>query len=86
MSVQAYEKIVKQIEQESDSRKIAGLAKKLNDAMVAEKKVKHRLGISPDNTPAGRRCEGKKSSGVITLVAFSTASASGGWRFLTRSR
>ena len=51
MSVHAWEKIVKQIEQESDSAKIGELAKKLNDAMVAEEKekVKNRLGISPDN-------------------------------------
>jgi len=50
MSVHAWEKIVKQIEQESDSAKIAERAQKLNDAMVAEEKekVKHRLGISPD--------------------------------------
>lgn len=51
MSVHTWEKIVKQIERESDSANIAEPAKKLNDAMVAEEKekVKHRLSISPDN-------------------------------------
>ena len=46
----AWQEIVKQIEQEADSAKIAELAKKLNDAMVSEEKekVKHRLGILPD--------------------------------------
>ena len=50
MSVHVWEDIVKQIEQEADSAKIAELAKKLNDAMVSEakEKVKQRLGISPD--------------------------------------
>jgi hypothetical protein len=45
MSVQTWENIVKQIEQESDAAKIAELAKKLNDAMVTEEreKVKQRL-------------------------------------------
>jgi len=46
MSVRVWEDIVKQIEQEDDSGKIAVLAKKLNDAMVSEEKekVKHRPG------------------------------------------
>ena len=50
MSVHAWEEIVKQIEQEADSAKIAELAKKLNKAMVSEEKekVKHRFGISAD--------------------------------------
>jgi hypothetical protein len=45
MSVQTWENIVKQIEQESDAAKIKELAKKLNDAMVTEEreKVKQRL-------------------------------------------
>jgi len=48
MSVHAWEEIVKQIEQEQDSTKIAELAQKLNDAMITEEKekVKYRLGIS----------------------------------------
>jgi len=48
MSVHAWEEIVKQIEQEQDSAKIAELAHKLNDAMLSEEKEKvtHRLGIS----------------------------------------
>jgi len=52
MSVHVWEDVVKQIEQEADSAKIAELAKKLNDAMVSEakEKVKHRLGISPDES------------------------------------
>jgi len=47
MSVHAWEEIVKQIERERDSGKIAELAQKLNDAMLAEEKekVKRRLGI-----------------------------------------
>ena len=46
MSVQAWENIIKQIEQESDAAKVAELAKKLNDAMVTEEreKVKQHLG------------------------------------------
>jgi hypothetical protein len=50
MSMHVWEDIVKQIEQEADSAKIAELAKKLNDAMISEEKekVRHRLGISPD--------------------------------------
>ena len=50
MSIHAWEKIVKQIEQERDSNKTAELAPKLNDAMLTEEreKVKRRLGISPD--------------------------------------
>ena len=50
MSIHPWEEIVKQIEQERDSDKIAELAHKLNDAMLTEEKekVKRRLGISPD--------------------------------------
>lgn len=60
MSVQAWENIVKQIEQESDAAKIAELAKKLNDAMVTEEreKVKQRLAQLrevPDVTDTIRR-------------------------------
>ena len=45
MSVQAWENIIKQIEQESDAAKVAELAKKLNDAIVTEEreKVNQRL-------------------------------------------
>jgi len=50
MSVHAWEEIVKQIEQEADSAKIAELPKKLNKAMVSEEKekIKQRFGISAD--------------------------------------
>ena len=50
MSLHPWEEIVKQIEQEADSTKIAELAKKLSDAMVSEEKekVRQRLGILPD--------------------------------------
>ena len=50
MSMHPWEEIVKQIEQEQDSTRIAELAQKLNDAMLTEEKekVKHRLGISPN--------------------------------------
>lgn len=50
MIVHPWEEIVKQIDQEHDSGKIAELAQKLNDAMVTEEKekVKRRLGISPE--------------------------------------
>jgi hypothetical protein len=49
MSVHAWEEIIKQIEQEGDTAKIAELTQKLNSAMVNEEreKVKRRLGISP---------------------------------------
>ena len=49
MSIHAWEKIAKQIEQETDSRKVAELAQKLNDAMIDEEreKVGHRLGLAP---------------------------------------
>ena len=51
MSGHSWEEIVKQIDQEPDSGKIAELLKKLNDAMVAEEKekVRLRLGISQDS-------------------------------------
>jgi len=50
MSMHRWDEIVKQIEQERDSDKIAELGQKLNDAMLTEEeeKVKLRLGISPD--------------------------------------
>jgi len=50
MSLQPWEEILKQIEQEPDADKIAELAKKLNDAMVTaeREKVKRRLGFSED--------------------------------------
>ena len=49
MSAYTWEKIVKQIEQETDPVKIAELAKKLNDAMITEARenVTYRLGIAP---------------------------------------
>ena len=52
MSVRTSQEIVKQIEQERDSCKIAELAQKPNDAMLPEEKekVKRRLGISPDRS------------------------------------
>jgi len=50
MSVRPWEHIVREIEHESDSAKIAELAKELNDALLAEQpeKVKCRLGISAE--------------------------------------
>ena len=50
MPVQAWQEIVKQIELESDSVKIAKLTEELNDAMITEEKekVKRRLNISAD--------------------------------------
>lgn len=50
MSVQPWEHIIREIEQESDPAKIAQLAKELNDAMIAEQKekVKRRLGLSSE--------------------------------------
>ena len=47
MSVHAWERIVKQIEQESNRVKIAELAKKVNDEMIAEQteKARRRLGL-----------------------------------------
>ena len=47
MSMHPWEEIVKQIEQERDSGKIAELSQKLNDAMLNEEieKVRRRLGI-----------------------------------------
>ena len=52
MSVRTSQEIVKQIEQERDSCKIAELAQKPNDAMLPEEKekVKRRVGISPDRS------------------------------------
>ena len=49
MSVHAWKEIVKQIERESDPAKIAELAKKLNEEMIAEEteKVRNRLSMSP---------------------------------------
>lgn len=48
MSVHAWKEIVKQIERESDPAKIAELAKKLNEEMIAEEteKVRNRLSMS----------------------------------------
>jgi len=50
ISLQTWEEILKQIEQEPDADKIAELAKKLNNAMVTaeREKVKRRLGFSQD--------------------------------------
>jgi hypothetical protein len=50
MPVHEWDEIVKQIEQEPNLTKVAELAKKLNEAMVAEEKekVRRRLGISAD--------------------------------------
>jgi len=61
MSARPWEHIVREIEQESDPTRIAELAKKLNDAMLAEQKerVKRRLGISTEETDSntlGYRC------------------------------
>ena len=49
MSIHAWEKIAKQIEQETECHKVAELAQKLNDAMIDEQreKVGHRLGLAP---------------------------------------
>lgn len=49
MSIHAWEKIVKQIEQETDRHRVTELAQKLNDAMISEarEKVGHRLGLAP---------------------------------------
>jgi len=56
MSAHPWEEILKRIEQESDRAKIAELAKKLNDAMIAEEteKVRNRIGISPKTDKATR--------------------------------
>ena len=40
MPIHAWEDITKQIEQEPDPAKIATLAKKLNEAMIAEERAK----------------------------------------------
>lgn len=47
MSTHPWEKIAKELEQETDPHKVAELSQKLTEAMIAEEreKVEYRLGI-----------------------------------------
>ena len=52
-TTQAWKEIVKQLTQEQDRSRVAELAHKLNEAMLAEEreKVRVRLGIGRPNAP-----------------------------------